>query len=301
MSNVNETKQMNMNELTLFQQIAVEGEVAAIMNECHTDNEKLYFAYLKLALCEDKYLLVFKNEFMKYIDEDKVNEIVGYRYSEIIPVYLFADKFIREIKSMLGTDCGNLRLFREPIAVIKSKFIVGMREILTYIPETGTALLDCIMGKSEGELDFLVPIVFALKQNVDNTIIEQSVGYDVKIKLLSTPINKAPIMNLAIEDERLKKGIANEGLAKEERVKNALDTLAGVLSSIVNDVDEDDEDMAEKLVYVVEKIDKSNNAVVFTKEFETQQQATDYIKNTVKDYPEIAKRFNFTVKVVEVY
>ena len=70
MSNVNETKQMNMNELTLFQQIAVEGEVAAIMNECHNDNEKLYFAYLKLALCEDKYLLVFKNEFMKYIDED---------------------------------------------------------------------------------------------------------------------------------------------------------------------------------------------------------------------------------------
>ena len=160
------------------------------------------------------------------------------------------------------------------------------------------------MNKIGDELDFLIPIVFALKQNVDDVVIEQSVGYDVKIKILSTPLDKAPIMNLSIEDERIRKAISNEGLTREERAKNALDTLAGVLTNIigVDVVDEDEEyDEPAQLVYIVEKIDKSNNNVVFTKEFDTQQQATEYIKNAVKDYPEIAKRFNFTVKVVEVY
>lgn len=303
MSNTNEVKQMAMSELTLFQQIAVEGEVAAIMHECNSDSERMYYAFLKLALCESKYLLVYKNEFMKYLDEQQINDIVGYRYMEIIPTYLYVDKFIREIKGMISGECGNLRIFRQPIEVVKSKFIVGMREMLTYIPNTAVAILDGIMNKIGDELDFLVPIVFALKQNVDDVVIEQSVGYDVKIKILSTPLDKAPIMNLSIEDERIRKAISNEGLTREERAKNALDTLAGVLTNIVGiDVDED-EDYEEptQLVYIVEKIDKSNNNVVFTKEFDTQQQATEYIKNAVKDYPEIAKRFNFTVKVVEVY
>lgn len=304
MSNTNEVKQMAMSELTLFQQIAVEGEVAAIMHECNSESERMYYAFLKLALCESKYLLVYKNEFMKYLDEQQINDIVGYRYMEIIPTYLYVDKFIREIKGMISGECGNLRIFRQPIEVVKSKFIVGMREMLTYIPNTAVAILDGIMNKIGDELDFLVPIVFALKQNVDDVVIEQSVGYDVKIKILSTPLDKAPIMNLSIEDERIRKAISNEGLTREERAKNALDTLAGVLTNIVGmDVVDEDEDYEEptQLVYIVEKIDKSNNNVVFTKEFDTQQQATEYIKNAVKDYPEIAKRFNFTVKVVEVY
>lgn len=301
MSKTNQKNQMYTEELTLFQQIAVEGEVAAIMHDCNTEKEKMYFAYLKLALCDERYLLVYKNEFMKYLDEDQVNDIVGYRYSEIIPVYLFVDKFVRELKGMMGGECGNLRIFKQPIEVVKSKFIVGMRELLTYIPNTASAVLDGIMNSAEADLEFLIPIVFALKQDAEDTVMEQSVGYDVKIKLLSTPLDKAPIMNLPVEDERLKRNIANEGMSKEERVKNTLDTLAGVIKSVlVSEDDEDFEDEPTQIVYIVEKIDKSNNAVVFTKEFETQQQATEYIKNAVKDYPEIAKRFNFTVKVVEV-
>ena len=302
MSKTNQKNQMYTEELTLFQQIAVEGEVAAIMHECNSEKEKMYFAYLKLALCDERYLLVYKNEFMKYLDEDQVNDIVGYRYSEIIPVYLFVDKFVRELKGMMGGECGNLRIFKQPIEVVKSKFIVGMRELLTYIPNTASAVLDGIMNSAEADLEFLIPIVFALKQDAEDTVMEQSVGYDVKIKLLSTPLDKAPIMNLPVEDERLKRNIANEGMSKEERVKNTLDTLAGVIKSVLvsEDDDEDFEDEPTQIVYIVEKIDKSNNAVVFTKEFETQQQATEYIKNAVKDYPEIAKRFNFTVKVVEV-
>lgn len=302
MSKTNQKNQMYTEELTLFQQIAVEGEVAAIMHDCNSEKEKMYFAYLKLALCDERYLLVYKNEFMKYLDEDQVNDIVGYRYSEIIPVYLFVDKFVREIKGMMGGECGNLRIFKQPIEVVKSKFIVGMRELLTYIPNTASAVLDGIMNSAEADLEFLIPIVFALKQDAEDTVMEQSVGYDVKIKLLSTPLDKAPIMNLPVEDERLKRNIANEGMSKEERVKNTLDTLAGVIKSVLvsEDDDEDFEDEPTQIVYIVEKIDKSNNAVVFTKEFETQQQATEYIKNAVKDYPEIAKRFNFTVKVVEV-
>ena len=88
----NEVKQLQMNELTMFQQIALEAEVVSIMNDCDNDYEKMYYAFLKLALCDEKYLLVYKQEFMKYLEESQVNDLIGYRYKEIIPTYLQRSK-----------------------------------------------------------------------------------------------------------------------------------------------------------------------------------------------------------------
>lgn len=295
----NEVKQLQMNELTMFQQIALEAEVVSIMNDCDNDYEKMYYAFLKLALCDEKYLLVYKQEFMKYLEESQVNDLIGYRYKEIIPTYLFIKRYLAEINGMLGEDYGSLRIFKQPIEVIKSKFIVAMRELLTYIPNTASAILDGIIREAEGELDFLIPIAFSLKSDAEHGAMEQAVGYDVKIKLLSSPIGRAPIMNIQIEDERLQKKARNEGLSPDERAMKDLSSILGTLIKSVADDEEDADEVPEKLVYVVKKIDKSNNQVVFTKQFDTQQQATDYIKGVVKDYPEIAKRFNFAVELVE--
>lgn len=299
----NEIKQLQMNELTMFQQIALEAEVVSIMNDCDNDYEKMYYAFLKLALCDEKYLLVYKQEFMKYLEEDQVNDLIGYRYKEIIPTYLFIKRYLAEINGMLGEDCGSLRIFQQPIEVIKSKFIVAMRELITYIPNTACAILDGIIREANGDLDFLVPIAFSLKNDAGHGAMEQAVGYDVKIKLLSSPIGRAPIMNLQVEDERVQKNIKNESLSQEERVMKISQDLSSILGtlikSVTTDEDDDADEVPEKLVYVVKKIDKSNNQVVFTKQFDTQQQATDYIKGVVKDYPEIAKRFNFAVELVE--
>ena len=295
----NEIKQLQMNELTMFQQIALEAEVVSIMNDCDNDYEKMYYAFLKLALCDEKYLLVYKQEFMKYLEESQVNDLIGYRYKEIIPTYLFIKRYLAEINGMLGEDYGSLRIFKQPIEVIKSKFIVAMRELLTYIPNTASAILDGIIREAEGELDFLIPIAFSLKSDAEHGAMEQAVGYDVKIKLLSSPIGRAPIMNIQIEDERLQKKNRNEGLSPDERVMKDLSSILGNLIKSVSEEDDDTDEVPEKLVYVVKKIDKSNNQVVFTKQFDTQQQATDYIKGVVKDYPEIAKRFNFAVELVE--
>ena len=295
----NEVKQLQMNELTMFQQIALEAEVVSIMNDCDNDYEKMYYAFLKLALCDEKYLLVYKQEFMKYLEESQVNDLIGYRYKEIIPTYLFIKRYLAEINGMLGEDYGSLRIFKQPIEVIKSKFIVAMRELLTYIPNTASAILDGIIREAEGELDFLIPIAFSLKSDAEHGAMEQAVGFDVKIKLLSSPIGRAPIMNIQIEDERLQKKNRNEGLSPDERVMKDLSSILGNLIKSVAEEDDDTDEVPEKLVYVVKKIDKSNNQVVFTKQFDTQQQATDYIKGVVKDYPEIAKRFNFAVELVE--
>ena len=174
-----------------------------------------------------------------------------------------------------------------------------MRELLTYMPNTASAILDGIIREAEGELDFLIPIAFSLKSDAEHGAMEQAVGYDVKIKLLSSPIGRAPIMNIQIEDERLQKKNRNEGLSPDERVMKDLSSILGNLIKSVAEEDDDTDEVPEKLVYVVKKIDKSNNQVVFTKQFDTQQQATDYIKGVVKDYPEIAKRFNFAVELVE--
>lgn len=301
-----EKKQLQLNELTFIQQIALEGEVSALMYNTSDDTEKMYYAFMKLALCEDRHLLVYKSEFKKYLDETIVDDIVRYRYMELIPTYLFINKYIKEIRGMLGEDCGSMRIAKYPVEVVKSKFVLAMRELLTYIPVTANAIIDGISRELEDDIEFLRPITFALKEEAPLSVIEQQVGYDVKVKLLSAPIDKAPVLSLQIEEERLAKEERLKGMSSEERVKDCLTSLASALDSFValakgEDPSSSDEyeEAPEKLVYLVKKIDISNGQVVFTKEFDTQKQAADYIKNVVKDYPEIVKRYNFVVELTE--
>lgn len=292
----NEIKQLQNEQLTMLQQIALEGEVSALMYNVDSEEDKVYYAFLKLALCEEKYLLVYKNEFNKYIDETIVDELVRYRYMELIPIYMFAKRYMREVKGMLGSDCGSLRVSRYPVEIVKSKFALVMREQLTYIPATATAILDSICREASDDIEFLKSLAFVLKQEAEMEIMEQSVGFDVKIKLLSTSIEKAPVLNLQVEDEKVIKSIERDGMTQDDRMKACMNTIAGLFKTVV---EEQAQAQTEKLVYVVKKIDKANGQVVFTKEFETQKQAADYIKNAVENYPEITKRFNFAVELVE--
>lgn len=291
-------KQLQTEELTIFQQIALEGEVSALMLNVDDDYEKMYYAFLKLALCEERYLLVYKNEFKKYLDETIVNDLVKYRYMGLVPTYLFIQKYIRELKSMIGCDYGSLRTAKYPVEIIKSKFVLAMRELMTYIPTLATAILDGIQGADDSELEFLNPVIIALKQCIKEDPMEKHVGYDVKLKLLTTQIDKSPLLNIQLEDEMLQKSM----MTNDEVIKSCLNNIVG---SIINMAKEEaqriESENTEKMAYIVKKIDKVNGQVVFTKEFETQKQAADYIKGIVKDYPEIAKRFNFSVELVEVY
>lgn len=295
----NEIKQLQNEQLTMLQQIALEGEVSALMYNVDSEEDKVYYAFLKLALCEEKYLLVYKNEFNKYIDETIVDELVRYRYMELIPIYMFAKRYMKEVKGMLGSDCGSLRVSRYPVEIVKSKFALVMREQLTYIPATATAILDSICREASDDIEFLKSLAFVLKQEAEMEIMEQSVGFDVKIKLLSTSIEKAPVLNLQVEDEKVIKSIERDGMTQDDRMKACMNTIAGLFKTVVEAVEEQAQAQTEKLVYVVKKIDKANGQVVFTKEFETQKQAADYIKNAVENYPEITKRFNFAVELVE--
>lgn len=318
MEKTNMEKQIQPNELTIFQQLAIESEVASIIDNCANDIEKAYYTFMKFALVEEKYLIAYKHEFMKYVDESVVNDCINYRYMQMIPAYLYVAKFIYDIKTMLGEECGTLRVLKQPQVVVKSKFVVFMRELLTYIPVTAKAIMDGILRENDGDLDFLYPVMLVLKNDAtpENDVIEQNVGYDVKIKLLSTPMSRLPILNIQAEEARMRKQASIESLGGEDKIKTILDGLLGfVKSSIENNEDimtvslqfggdaEDDgyeDETVEKLVHVVKKIDKASGKVVSVKEFDTQKDATDYIKNIVKDYPEIVKRFNFIVELIEV-
>lgn len=307
-------KLVSENELTIFQQLAIEGEVASIIDSCDTDVDKAYFTFMKLALVEEKYLFVYKQEFSKYVDESVVNDCISYRYTEILPVYLYVAKYIQDLRSMLGQDCGSVRIPKQPQVVVKSKFVVLMREILTYIPVTAKAIMDGILREEAEDLEFLKPVILVLKNinGTDSDVIEQRVGYDVKIKLLSTPLSKMPILNIIAEEERVRHQAMLESMGGEEKIKTILDGLLGLIKrgeASVEDIcsdtyvdeeeDMEEEQPVEKLVHVVKKIDKSTGRVVFSKEFETQAEAADFIKGIVKDYPDIINRFYFKVELME--
>ena len=293
-----ETKKEFMieSELTLIQQTALEGEVALVMYRANTETEKLIGAYTIIACCEEKYLYLYKQELTKYFDEVIVDELVRYRYTEILPVHLFVDRMVDILKSMQGHDCGSLRVLEFPNEVIKNKFVVGIREISKYIPNLVGIFLDALLNKLDDELEFLIPLVVVLKETLEENPAEKDIGVDGKIKLLSLDVDKLPVMDLPSEDDRLKVMNEMDGLTQQEKIEHCMKKLFGV-SDELKTVKEQENQENQVTVYKVKKINKTNGMVVFEKEFNSRKEATEYVKQIVTDYPELTKQFNFAVEL----
>lgn len=293
-----ETKKEFMieSELTLIQQTALEGEVALVMYRANTETEELIGAYSILACCEEKYLYLYKQELTKYFDEFIVDELVRYRYTEILPVHLFVDRMVDILKGMQGHDCGSLRVLEFPNEVIKNKFVVGIREISKYIPNLVGIFLDALLNKLDDELEFLIPLVVVLKDALEENPAEKDIGVDGKIKLLSLDIDKLPVMDLPSEDDRLKIMNEMDGLSQQEKIEHCMKKLFGV-SDELKTVKEQENQENQVTVYKVKKINKTNGMVVFEKEFDSRKEATEYVKQIVTDYPELTKQFNFAVEL----
>ena len=293
-----ETKKEFMleSELTLIQQTALEGEVALVMYRANTETEELIGAYTILACCEEKYLYLYKQELTKYFDEVIVDELVRYRYTEILPVHLFVDRMVDILKGMQGHDCGSLRVLEFPNEVIKNKFVVGIREISKYIPNLVGIFLDALLNKLDDELEFLVPLIFVLKEALEENPAEKDIGVDGKIKLLSLDVDKLPVMDLPSEDDRLKVMNEMDGLTQQEKIEHCMKKLFGV-SDELKTVKEQDNQENQVTVYKVKKINKTNGMVVFEKEFGSRKEATEYVKQIVTDYPELTKQYNFAVEL----
>lgn len=283
-------------ELTLIQQTALEGEVALVMYRANTETEELIGAYTILACCEEKYLYLYKQELTKYFDEVIVDELVRYRYTEILPVHLFVDRMVDILKGMQGHDCGSLRVLEFPNEVIKNKFVVGIREISKYIPNLVGIFLDALLNKLDDDLEFLVPLIFVLKEALEENPAEKDIGVDGKIKLLSLDVDKLPVMDLPSEDDRLKVMNEMDGLTQQEKIEHCMKKLFGV-SDELKTVTEQDNQENQVTVYKVKKINKTNGMVVFEKEFNSRKEATEYVKQIVTDYPELTKQYNFAVEL----
>lgn len=289
--------------LTIFQHIALEGEVAVTILRANTPTEKLIGAYTLLVCCEEKYIYLYKAELSKYIDEHILNDLISYRYTNIFPVHLFVDRMLDIIKGMLGESCGDLIVREYPVEVIKSKFVVGLREISYYIPELTNAFLDCMNNKitdddNKDDLEFLQPIILVLKNTLNDNPSEKDMPMDSKIKLLSLEIDKLPVMDLDGEIKRIKTDKEFEGLSQKERIEKCMKKLFGVSDEELSTVQEQEDNQVPVTVYKVKKINKTNGMVVFEKEFDSRKSATEYIKQIVADYPELTKQYNFEVELI---
>lgn len=289
--------------LTIFQHIALEGEVAVTILRANTPTEKLIGAYTLLVCCEEKYIYLYKAELSKYIDEHILNDLISYRYTNIFPVHLFVDRMLDIIKGMLGESCGDLIVREYPVEVIKSKFVVGLREISYYIPELTNAFLDCMNNKitdddNRDDLEFLQPIILVLKNTLNDNPSEKDMPMDSKIKLLSLEIDKLPVMDLDGEIKRIKTDKEFEGLSQKERIEKCMKKLFGVSDEELSTVQEQEDNQVPVTVYKVKKINKTNGMVVFEKEFDSRKSATEYIKQIVADYPELTKQYNFEVELI---
>ena len=288
--------------LTIFQHIALEGEVAVTMLRANTPTEKLIGAYTLLACCEEKYIYLYKAELSKYIDEPILNDLISYRYTNIFPVHLFVDRMLDIVRGMLGESCGDLVIKEYPIVVIKSKFIVGLREISYYIPELTNAFLDCmnntIANDNKSDLEFLQPIILVLKSSSTTNPSEKGMPIDSKIKLLSLDIDKLPVMDLNGEVQRIKAEKELEGLSQKERIEKCMKKLCGVSDEDLSTIQEQEDNQTPITIYKVKKINKTNGMVVFEKEFDSRKSATEYVKQIVADYPELTKQYNFEVELI---
>ena len=296
MTKQEETKvQLKTSELTLLQKVALEGEIAGEIYEAKSDTEKLIKAFTRLATCEEMFLLVYKQEYCKYFDPETVDELVRYRYLELVPVNLYAKKLIQDIKKISGSDCGSMMVKAMPVEIIKSKFALIVLELAKYIPSTMKALLDSMLRQLEGELDYLNPVILAISDSLLEEGVEKSVAYESKLKILSIAIETVPILSFTQEIENAKRAIKEEGMTPQQKVESRVKEIASAVGAALG------ANVDVKMVqtaYKVKKIDKNNGMVVFEKEFDSRKEASDYINNIAENYPELIKQYNFEVELI---
>jgi len=262
--------------LTMFQRVALEGEVCSCYEMALHQADKAYFSYVLLICTPPEFRPFFEEEMLNYVDLEVIETANKYINRDVFPVTLLVNKVISDIKTYLGEEeCLKDRAPKYPKQMLKSKFTNYIRMTGELVPSIAKEIIDRIIN--DEDLEFLSDVSFSCLMELSGKKDLVSDSFRI-IKIFQPTIAEISLASFTKETEAI-----------EEDKEISDQALMDIVNSVL------DKPNKSQKTYIVQKINKATKEVAMTKEFSSQAKAVQFIKKIGKDYPELTKSYDFII------
>ena len=329
---------MKYENLTELQKIALRGQVSVMLSFSKTNWDLKYKIYKVLKSVGSPHRELFLEAIKESVtlSEEEVIKLYFITSMNEIPVYLWINKTIADIKYYLKVPedfVKNLNVAlnkkQERINIIKSTFINFGRKVVLTSPEALTELINKI--QEDEELEFLASSCIYLKGcclEVQN--LSQKRSKDITDNIFEIEFDPYDIMSVELETERLNnldncsssceetskkyenpKVIKvvqinldkNQELSSEEISELINKQIEAIINASEETVSTEQHNQKNKsrLTYVVQKKFKNTNIKEDIKQYDSEEEALDFINKIYETKPELNRTCELIVckKIIE--
>ena len=321
---------MTLDNLTQFQKIALEGEIAKAISTAKHDPEILYRYYVILKK-SPKEIIGFIKEIVRDlvdIDQELLDKVALEAMVDEAPVWLWIDRVIADIKLSITLACadqiGHLSMDKKVMQkkILKSCFIFFCRKCSMLSVSAVRRLCTHIIEEEPIDLGFLEDSCFALLEQLSQLpedkeinpdsihcaldirdMMSYKVETDVLEKLSNTPLNVekaediANILNDKLEDDNESSDmvhVATIDLSKVDDTSDVSKVISDRIAEILNQQLKSEKATKQEEKWTVYKNYGGYETALRT--FDSEKEADDFINNIVKSFPELKNSCKFNKK-----
>ena len=269
--------EFNNVELTVYQKVALKGEIGMAYETAISQEDKEYSTYLLCYFVNKmpEYTQFYKDEMLKYVDEETYTKYRNYAFQGIFPKPLMERKIVADLKVYLGKEECLLdgKVPKMPPNILISKFVNYMRTVAEIAPVMAKDILRAVIADDSETLEEFKEVCFTMLMDIkgQSDLITEPWAY---VKLFQPRIVDSYVLMFEHEVESVNK--------ESDKVEQDFQDSSVASNPI-------------KTTYTVKKIDKSSGIVVFEKKFDTLEDASKYIKDIGENYKELLDRYKFTI------
>lgn len=321
---------MTYENLTNLQKIALKGQVARLLLASTHDAELKVNIYRMLSECDKQYRGLFLEAIKESVklDEETINRIYFEVLMKNVPVYLWIENVIEDIKWMLNPYSTVMSLSKVSIDktqekqnMLTSMFIRFGRELILVCPDAVEMLLDTILENDE--LEFLYSACTYLKGCCKEIKNSKYYSPDISNDIFKYSLNMTEPLSLAEETSKLARSSDNQKakkptyetprsiiqITKIDLNNNAHELSEGMpsdfpkeeLQKLIDYLIPLQEMPHERVGYVVQKTFKNTNIKEDIRECDTEEEAMEYIKEVYEKSPDLQRTCELKIckKIIE--
>ena len=313
--------------LTYLQKVAIKGEVAFALSTAIHDAEIKYRIYLILKEVDKNFVLPLIEAFKEDVtfDEEIVDQLYFESQREEIPVWLWIDKNIADIKESIKLSDASIAVSKTSInkteerkKLVESAFVFFARKSSMASP-TATKEL-CLTILNDQKLSFLHASCFYILEGCDE-LLEAFPNEVTDERILDCSFDIREMLSTVLETEALRKTTPTKEPAKviheeaptekeisfkikvnhihtngsSDQNENVEEFVSGVLSQKILETFKEFSSSEPSEKYVVQKIFNDSQILTDIRTCDSEKEAREFIQNIKKQYPELQKTCNFII------
>lgn len=309
---------MNLENLTQSQKVAIEGEVAKALITAKHNAEILYRLYtiLKSAPKDVAYYIIEVSKELLKIDETKFNKMILEVSNDDFPYWIWIERVVEDLKlsmTLAVADGMNFSEVDKKLAqqmILKSAFLYYCRSLTLLSPEAVKRLCRYILEEENLKLGFLSEVCFAMLEDVselpnNNDKLPKEVFHSaIDIKdMLSYAIETKVLdeLNKTEKKPRRRKSTKEDKQLKLESTNEDSNIIKNTVEDAINKI------FTEQLKkqgskkherYAIVKRFKGEKGSCTLKAFDSQEEAEEFIKTIKKEFPTLYKNCELTIERV---